>query len=78
MALEGPHVARKQAEPNGAAPVAVVDAIDERREFLAPVVVGREQIRLVMAGRNEIKQHDTDRQRLVARYARPELLKARE
>lgn len=59
MSFESPHVAREQAEPNRAAPVAVVDAVDERREFLAPVVVGREQIRLMMAGRNEIEQHDT-------------------
>ena len=35
-----------------------------------PVVVGREQIRLMMAGWNEIKQHDTDRQRLGARHPR--------
>jgi len=78
VALEGPHVARKQAEPNGAAPVAVVDAVDERREFLAPLVGGREQIRLMMAGWNEIKQHDADRQRLGARHPRPQLLEARE
>ena len=42
VALEGADVARKQAESDRAAPVAVVDAVDERREFLAPIVVGRE------------------------------------
>ena len=78
MPFERPHVGRKQAEADGAAPVAVVDAVDERREFLAPVIVGGEQIRLMMAGRNEIQQGDTDRQRLVARHARPELLEAGE
>ena len=32
----------------------------------------------MMAGWNEIKQHDTDRQRLVTRHPRPQLLKARQ
>jgi hypothetical protein len=40
MALECPHLGRKQAEADRAAAVAVVDAIDERRQFLAPVIVG--------------------------------------
>jgi hypothetical protein len=77
MALEGPHIARKQAESNRAAPVPVVDAVDEWREFLATVVVGGEQIRLMMAGRYQVEQHDADRQRLIARHPRPQLLKAR-
>src|SRR5215472_13918072 len=47
VALEGPHVARKQSEANGASAVAVVDAVDQRREFLATAVVGREQVRLM-------------------------------
>jgi hypothetical protein len=50
VALEGPHVARKQSEANRASAVAVVDAVDQRREFLAPAVVGREQVRLMVIG----------------------------
>src|ERR1700730_6539356 len=50
MPLERPHVGWKQAKANGAAAVAVVDAVDERRQLLAPVIVGREQIRLVLDG----------------------------
>ena len=50
VALERAHVARKQAEADRAAAVAVVDAVDERRQFLAPVGVGREQIRLMLGG----------------------------
>jgi hypothetical protein len=55
VALEGPHVARKQAEPNRAAAVAVIDAVDQRRQFLAPVSVGREQVRLMLAGGNQVE-----------------------
>src|SRR6267378_8300409 len=50
MALERPHAGRKQAEADRAAAVAVVDAVDERRQFLAPVIVGREQVRCRAAG----------------------------
>jgi hypothetical protein len=42
--LERAHVGRKEAEADRAAAVAVVDAVDQRRQFLAPVVVGREQV----------------------------------
>ena len=49
MALEGPHPGRKQAEGDGATSVTVVDAVDERRQFLSPVVIGCEQIRLMAA-----------------------------
>jgi hypothetical protein len=45
VTLERAHVVRKQAEADRAAAVAVVDAVDERRQFLAPVIVGREQVR---------------------------------
>ena len=41
VTLERAHVARKQAEANGASAVAIVDAVDQRRQFLAPVIVGR-------------------------------------
>jgi hypothetical protein len=37
MALERPHVGRKEAEADRAAAVAVVDAVDQRRrQFLTP------------------------------------------
>ena len=48
MAAEGAHRGRQQAEADGAAAVAGVDAIDQRRQFLAPVAGGFEQIRLVL------------------------------
>ena len=54
MALEGPHIGREEAEADGATADAVVDAVDERRQFLAPVGVGREQIRLMPAGGNQV------------------------
>src|ERR1700757_1187562 len=68
MALERAHVGREQAEADGAAAVAVVDAVDQRRQFLAPAVVGVEQIRLVVIGRHQVKQHDADAERLGARH----------
>ena len=40
MALERAHVRRKQAEADRAAAVAVVDAVDQRRQLLALIVVG--------------------------------------
>jgi hypothetical protein len=46
---ERAHVARKKAKSNGAAAVAVVDAVDQRRQFLALVSIGREQVGLVPA-----------------------------
>jgi hypothetical protein len=60
MALKRPHTGRKQAESNRAAAVPVVDAVDQRREFLAPVVIGREQVWLMLAGRHQVQQHDAD------------------
>ena len=56
MALERPHAGRKQAEADGAAAVAVVDPVDERREFLAPLVGRREQVRLMLAGGNQVER----------------------
>src|SRR5438128_2433884 len=76
MALEGPHAGRKQAEADRAAAVAVVDAIDQRRQFLAPVGIGREQVWLMLADGNQVEQDDADAQRLVLRHALPELLEA--
>ena len=73
VALERAHIGRKQAEPDRAAAVAVVDEVDERRQFLAPVVVGREQVRLVLTGRNQVEQHHAGAERLGARHPLPEL-----
>src|SRR5882724_2288515 len=78
MALERPHARRKQAEANRATAVAVVNAVDQRREFLAPVVVGREEVRLMPAGGHQVEQHDADAQRLVPRHAPPEVVEAAE
>jgi hypothetical protein len=58
MALEGPHPGRKQAEGDSATSVTVVDAVDERQQFLSPVVIGCEQIRLMVASGHEVEQHD--------------------
>ena len=74
MALERAHIGREQAEADGAAAVAVVDAVNQRRQFLAPVIVGREQIGLMMSGGHQVEQHDTDAQRLGARDPLPQLL----
>jgi hypothetical protein len=38
MALERPHLGRQQAEADRAAAVAVVDAVDYGRQFLAPLI----------------------------------------
>jgi hypothetical protein len=54
--------------------VTVVDPIDKRREFLTPAVVGRKQIRLMLAGGNKAEQHDADRQRFITGHAQPKLL----
>ena len=78
MPLECPHIGREQAESDCAAAVAIVDAIDQRRQFLAPVVFRREQIRLMMAARHQVEQHDADAERLIPRSPQPELLKAGE
>lgn len=66
VALEGPHVERQQAEADRATAVAVVDPVDHRRQFLAPLDGGRERIGLVPAGGNEIEQHEADGERLVS------------
>ena len=78
MPLERPHIGRKQAEADRAAAVAAVDAVDQRRQFLAPVGVGREQIRLMLAGGNQVEQHHADAERLGARNPLPQLLEAGE
>jgi hypothetical protein len=78
MSLERTHVGRKQAEADCAMSVAVVDAVDQRREFLAPVVVGREQVRLVLDGGHQVEQHDADAERLISRDPAPELVETRE
>jgi hypothetical protein len=78
MALEGPHIRRKQAEADRAAAVAVVDAIDEWRQPLAAVIVGSEQIRLMHRGGNQVEQNNADTQRLVWWDPLPELCEAAE
>src|SRR5712671_5935932 len=78
MALERPPAGWKQAEADRAAAVTVVDAVDQRRQFLAPVIVGREKVRLVPAGGNQVEQDDADAEWLVPRDPRPELLEAGE
>jgi hypothetical protein len=42
MTLEGPHAGRQQPEADRVAAVAVVDAVDHRGQFLAPLVGGLE------------------------------------
>jgi hypothetical protein len=42
VAFEGPDVGREQAEADRATPIAVVDAVDQRRQFLPPLVAGIE------------------------------------
>ena len=54
MALERPHLGRQQAEADRAAAVAVVDAVDERRQLVSPLVVMREQIRLMHGGGHQV------------------------
>jgi hypothetical protein len=76
VSVEGAHIGRKEPEANGASAVAVVDAIDQRRQFLAPAVVGREQVRLMLIGGHQVQQHDADTQRLIARDLPPKLLEA--
>jgi hypothetical protein len=70
MPSESPHAGRQQPEPDRAAAVAVIDAIDHGRQFLPPVVL--EQIKLMAGGRHQVEQHNADRQRLVARDTAPE------
>src|ERR1700730_9223575 len=65
MALEGPHPGRKQAEGDSATSVTVVDAVDERRQFLSPVVIGCDKIQLMVASGHEVEQHDADAERFV-------------
>ena len=78
MPLERPNVGRKQPEADRAADVAVIDAIDQRRQFLAPVGVDREQIRLMLVGGHQVEQHHADAERLGTRDPLPELLEAGE
>jgi hypothetical protein len=78
VALERAHVARKQSEANRASAITVIDEVDERLQFLAPVIIGREQVRLMLTGGNQVEQHDADTKRLGARHALPDLLEAAE
>jgi hypothetical protein len=78
MALERPHIGRKEAEADRTAAVAVIDEIYQRRQFLVPTVIDREQVRLVVIGGHQVEQHDADAERLVPRHPLPELLEAGE
>jgi hypothetical protein len=78
MALKGAHVAREEAKSNRTAAVSVIDAVDQRRQFLAPVIVGREQVRLMVVGGDQVKQHHADAERFGAWHPFPELLEAGE
>ena len=70
------HVARKQAKADRTAAVAVIDTIDQRRQFLAPVSVGREQIRLMLIGGHQVEQHHADAERFGAWDPLPQVLEA--
>jgi len=61
VAFERAHLRRQEAEADRATAVTVVDAVDERREFLTPAMIGREQIRLMLAGRNKVEQQRSRR-----------------
>ena len=78
MSLERAYIGGKQAKADCAAAVAIVDAVDQRRQFLAPAAIGVEQARLVLAGGHQVEQHHAHAQRLIARDALPELLEAGE
>ena len=78
VALEGPDVGRKQAEPDRTAAVAIIDAVDQRGKFLAPIAVRDKQVRLVVIGGHQVEQHHADAERLIARHPLPELLEAGE
>ena len=71
MALERAHIGRKQAEADRAAAITVIDAVDQRRQFLAPAVVGGEQIRLMLTGGHQVEQDDANAERLVPRDPLP-------
>ena len=75
MPLEGPNIGRQQAETNRATAVTVIDAVDQRRQLLV-LVIRPEQIRLMLRGRNEVEQDDTDGQWLVSRHLGPKLVEA--
>ena len=55
MAFERPHIGRKQPEADRTAPVTVVAAVEERLQFLAPVVVGRKEIGLMLTRGNQVE-----------------------
>ena len=71
-----PHVGVQEAEADRAAAVTVINTIDHWRQFLAPLVGGIEEMRLVLIGGNEIEQHDPDAERLIARHPPPKLVEA--
>ena len=66
-------------DPNANESVSSCDAgAVHTRQFLAPVIVGREEVRLMPGGGNQVEQHDADAQRLVPRHAPPEFLETAE
>jgi hypothetical protein len=78
MPLERAHVARKQSEANRAAAVAVIDAVDQGRQFLAPGIIRGEQVWLAVIGGHQVEQHHAHADRLITRHMLPELPEARE
>ena len=75
VTLERAYIGRKLAEADRAA---VVDAVDQRRQFLTPVIVDREQVRLMLGGGHQVEQHDADAEGLGARDPSPKLIEAGE
>jgi hypothetical protein len=56
--FERPHLRRQQTEADRATAITVVDPVDKRREFQPSAIVGREQIRLMLAGGNKVEHHN--------------------
>jgi hypothetical protein len=78
VALKSPDVGRKQAEANRTAAVAVVDEVDERRQLLAAVIVGCEQVRLMLPAGTTSSCTTPTLSGLYRGTRRPELLEAGE
>src|SRR5262245_28799290 len=70
MTAERTHAGWQQAEADGTAAIAVVDAVDHGRQFLSLVML--EEIELMAGGRYEIEQHHADGKRFITRNPGPE------
>jgi hypothetical protein len=60
MVLERPHAGGDTPKPIAARRSRSLMRVDQRGQFLAPVVLRGEQIRLVLAGRNKARQRAID------------------